>query len=147
MKTKLCRCCGEEKDQSQFYLTLKTSRKGKKTRYFDRTCKKCRLKYNRAYRSPVSAEKRREYHLRDTYGIPAEMYDVLLAIQGGGCAICGASPEIDGCRLAIDHDHDTGKIRALLCRKCNTGLGNFREDPDLLRRAVAYLERHGEHRA
>lgn len=59
--------------------------------------------------------------------------------RGKVCAICG-SPD----QLVVDHDHATKKIRDVLCRRCNTGLGNFKEDPDLLALACEYLRSHSE---
>jgi predicted nucleic acid-binding Zn ribbon protein len=75
------------------------------------------------------------------YGITAEEYDALLAAQEGRCAICG-SPDWPGKgnRPHIDHDHETGRIRGLLCNNCNTGLGQFKDDPQRLRAAIRYLE-------
>ena len=64
-------------------------------------------------------------------------YDLLFAKQKGRCAICGRSQE--GLRLAVDHSHQTGERRGLLCRACNLGLGNFRDDPSALRSAIRYL--------
>jgi hypothetical protein len=62
--------------------------------------------------------------------------------QNGVCAICGSPPT--GTRshglLAIDHCHDTLKIRGLLCNNCNNGLGRFKDNPDSLRKAADYLE-------
>ena len=77
------------------------------------------------------------------YGIPSEVYDALLAWQGGKCYICRRVPRVR--RLAVDHDHATGEVRGLLCaddeRGCNHAiLGNVR-DLDMARRIVAYLER------
>ena len=60
--------------------------------------------------------------------------------QDGLCAICERHPE-DGV-LRVDHDHSTGKIRGLLCRHCNLALGNMSDDVSLLRKAIAYLEKH-----
>ena len=75
------------------------------------------------------------------YGLSLEAYQELLAQQGGVCAICGSPP---GKRaLAVDHDHVTGEVRALLCTRCNVGIGGFRDDPQLLVAAIAYLERFG----
>lgn len=70
-------------------------------------------------------------------GVTFATYDSLLKSQGGRCAICGGLN--DSRRLAIDHCHNTGKIRGLLCRACNTGLGSFRDDPHLMLSAIAYL--------
>lgn len=84
---------------------------------------------------------KRERYFRDTYGITLEDYDEMLEWQGGGCAICG-SPVGDGVgrRLSVDHDHETGEVRGLLCSRCNAGLGMFQDRQDLLLRAVEYLE-------
>lgn len=81
-------------------------------------------------------------------GIDAARYQEMLHEQGGGCAICG-QPERhrDGSSdkpkdLAVDHDHATGVVRALLCSACNTALGLFNDSTDLLAKASAYLKHH-----
>lgn len=61
--------------------------------------------------------------------------------QGGVCAIC-MKVDPDGHNLSVDHDHTTGAVRALLCKPCNIGLANFREDQDALIAAAAYLKTH-----
>lgn len=69
-----------------------------------------------------------------------EDYGNLKKLQGGGCSVCGAEKfDENGGRLAIDHNHQTGEVRGLLCRNCNAGLGLFRDDPFLLRMAIIYL--------
>ncbi len=65
--------------------------------------------------------------------------DALLDAAGNKCAICGAAPSSR--KLHIDHCHTTGLLRGVLCHNCNIGLGNFRDSPDLLVAAVAYLKR------
>jgi hypothetical protein len=72
----------------------------------------------------------------------------MLAAQNGGCAIC-SRPEtavINGkvMELAVDHDHKTGKVRALLCSTCNTSLGGFQDSPALLQKAIEYLKEHSD---
>jgi hypothetical protein len=68
------------------------------------------------------------------YGLTRETHEALELAQDARCAICdGALP------LRVDHDHSTGRVRGLLCHNCNVGLGHFRDDPALLRRALAYL--------
>lgn len=73
-----------------------------------------------------------------TYGITNEQYLELRKAQNSCCAVCGRKLR----RLAVDHDHKTGKIRALLCINCNGGLGNFKDSIETMRLAIAYLERH-----
>jgi hypothetical protein len=65
-------------------------------------------------------------------------YDILFAEQGGKCAICHREQNI---KLAVDHDHASGEKRGLLCKPCNLGLGNFRDDPAALIEAASYLMR------
>lgn len=75
------------------------------------------------------------------YGITWDEYLKMRENQGGKCAICGAEiGDVLGNRLYVDHDHDTGKVRGLLCADCNFGLGKFRNDVVLMRKAIAYLE-------
>jgi len=82
--------------------------------------------------------------LKHKFGITADQYDDMLARQDGKCAICG-KPETDTirwgktARLAVDHDHLTGVVRGLLCRRCNQGIGKFEDDPDMLQAAADYL--------
>lgn len=77
------------------------------------------------------------------YGITPEDFDAMLAAQNGRCAICGEPPDPDGkgaySRLHIDHDHQTGVVRGLLCGRCNQGLGYFKDDPARLSAAIDYL--------
>lgn len=67
-------------------------------------------------------------------------YRTLLEAQGGICAICGRKPE--GQRLVVDHDHKSGRVRGLLCRSCNLGIGLFEDDPNRLKAALEFIERH-----
>lgn len=75
---------------------------------------------------------------RSRTGITEAEYDRLLAVQGGGCAICGNPPKTR--RLHVDHDHKTGAVRGLLCFRCNRALPNY-VGADWLRLAIDYLER------
>lgn len=93
----------------------------------------------RAYRA-ANPDRLREGHLRRKFGITIEDYAAMLEAQGGGCAICGR-PEPEGGSLHVDHDHVTGRVRGLLCFRCNGALGNLDEDVDRLADAMAYLDR------
>lgn len=75
------------------------------------------------------------------YGITEHEYNMLLFFQNGVCAICGQLDK-SGRQLAIDHDHISGKNRALLCGSCNNGLGRFKDNVEALRNAANYLEFH-----
>ncbi|MGW0658868.1 endonuclease VII domain-containing protein [Streptodolium elevatio] len=77
----------------------------------------------------------RHYHLKRRYGLGAAEVDEMIKAQFGVCRIClKPRPE------HVDHDHDSGEVRGVLCFNCNSGLGQFKDRPDLLRRAAAYLE-------
>lgn len=69
-----------------------------------------------------------------------KIYPVLLYQQGYCCAICGKTEEENKQRLSIDHNHETHQVRALLCRNCNTGLGAFKDNEELLLKAIEYIK-------
>lgn len=79
---------------------------------------------------------RRKWELPHYYGITAEQYTSLVEQQNNQCAICGKNPET---YLAVDHCHRTGKIRGLLCRRCNSAIGLFDENQTTIRNALQYL--------
>lgn len=79
--------------------------------------------------------------LKRNYDMTLDEYNTILASQDSRCAICGMLSEENDRRLAIDHDHKTGRVRGLLCTRCNMGLGYFTDSPKLLREAAAYLEK------
>lgn len=71
------------------------------------------------------------------YGLKPPELAVMMKVQSAACAIC--SNPFNGERYHIDHDHCTGKVRGLLCASCNTGIGLFKDSPDILTRAARYL--------
>ena len=73
---------------------------------------------------------------RADLGVTVEQYDAMLDAQGGGCAICGNPPKTR--RLDVDHDHRTGKVRGLLCHRCNRTLASW-IDAEWLRSSLAYV--------
>lgn len=94
---------------------------------------------------PHSVKQRRAYTLYKDYGLTQEQYDELLQSQGGGCAICGSTTSGDQRRpaLHVDHHHETGVVRGILCMKCNVAIGSMGDDPALLDRAAKYLRGMG----
>jgi len=90
-------------------------------------------------------EKDKNNNLKKQYGITLGDYDAMARTQNGLCAICN-NPEYSldkdgGPRMmAVDHCHETGKVRALLCARCNKALGAFKDSPELLRKAALYIE-------
>ena len=87
-----------------------------------------------------STEGSRNARLKLKYGMTLAEYDQMAEDQAGVCDICGDPP--GAYRLAVDHCHDTGKVRALLCLSCNTALGHLKDDPALFAKAVTYLLKH-----
>lgn len=87
------------------------------------------------FRDPVV---RLRGHLRLKYDLSLEEFEAMNEAQDGKCAICGQPCPIHS-RLSVDHDHETGRVRGLLCSSHNVGLGMFGDDPDLLIAAAEYL--------
>lgn len=103
-------------------------------------CKECRPSdYTHAARTVAQI---RADNLKKKFGITVEEYDAMFKEQRGRCAICGFPP-IFG-TLHVDHCHDTLKVRGLLCKKCNTGIGMFRDDPEVMQAAIEYILKHKE---
>lgn len=89
-----------------------------------------------------AAHKDRKNHLMRKYGITQEWYDEQLKIQDGSCKICGTKNPGKGLKhFHVDHSHKTGKVRGLLCHSCNTGIGLFKEDVELIEKAIEYVNR------
>jgi Recombination endonuclease VII len=103
-----------------------------------------RERYNaklRAYRR-ANPEVGRADHLNRAFGLTLDEFERLLAAQGGGCAICG-SRSSGNISLHVDHDHESGLVRGLLCVRCNNGLGQFKESFRLMSRAADYVDSGG----
>ena len=118
------------------------SAKGKATRKRWEAANPEKVKaYNETYRNSSKGKAAAERAKLSKYNISPEMYALMYAEQKGACAIC-RKPEKKGKKLAVDHCHDTGKVRGLLCMHCNTGLGHYEDDVDRMRRAADYVEVH-----
>jgi hypothetical protein len=94
--------------------------------------------YQRRWRQKRLVERQqvdREYYLLRKYGLTTQEYDALVKAQDGCCAICFTRTT----RLVVDHNHETGLVRGLLCSPCNTGLGHFKDSVERLKEAINYL--------
>jgi hypothetical protein len=118
-QSKLCYKCKNEKPITEF------NRSQYDKGGFRNICRDCRNTHRAIVRS---AEKNRQ---------------TLFQKQNGCCAICGKTEKDNGQQLAIDHNHSTHQVRALLCRHCNTGLGAFKDDEVLMSKAIEYLREWG----
>ena len=128
---KTCNACGVEKELSKFHkdATIKCGYRGK--------CIECRDSHRKKV---YDKEANREWWLRSTYGISISDYDRMLEEQDNSCAICNTHISTQVKNFHVDHCHTTGKVRGLLCSKCNTGLGMYNDDPELFKSAIKYLE-------
>lgn len=102
-------------------------------------CDKCYLsKYRDANIASLKISSRNK-HLKSKYGMSTEDYEDLLFLQHGMCAICGSPPAKDK-KLHVDHDHETGVVRGLLCHACNWYLGKIEADLGIVDRIGTYVE-------
>lgn len=111
-------------------------------------CHKCYNEYMRDYMSKYNkTDKRRNSYLKGRYGITLDQYSQMLADQGGVCAICGSDDPVANANFEVDHDHaccdgstSCGRcVRGLLCSNCNTGIARFKDDLDLMIKAMDYV--------
>ena len=128
--TKICTRCKTEKPLKGFYKR-KDSKDG-----LQPECNECRKVEN-----DKSADYRWARDLRLKYDMTVDDYNDMLQAQDGVCAIC--FHECSKGRLSVDHCHDSLENRGLLCRTCNVGIGNFREDVLYLASAIEYLNNVG----
>lgn len=137
---KKCNRCDETKAEDHFYFANRAT--GRRQNHC-KTCQKARSRES-ALKEPEETRKyMRSYHLEKKYGITHSDYVALLEEQDGRCAICNTDdPEGRYGIFHVDHDHDTGAVRGLLCPACNMGLGKFQDAEALLLRAAEYLQKH-----
>ena len=128
-----CKMCDKTKPRDEFAKDTRTGR-------LYSPCKSCRNEKKRARRQRLGDHDMHRDKCKK-YGLTMAQYDEMLEAQNGVCAVCGAACRT-GSRLAIDHDHETGKVRGLLCRPCNSSLGLMQDDAARLRAAADYLESH-----
>lgn len=133
--------CRETKPISDFYMQSNNPDHHAYGRPQGR-CKACVRSQVSSYRrdNPDKAARAvRNSQMKADFGISLADFETMLSNQGGVCAICGERPKRR--RLAVDHCHQTGRVRGLLCYSCNVGIGALRDSPDVIRSAIAYLRR------
>ena len=158
---KICSRCERKKDEKEFYPSvLKRTKKDSKCRCIECEKQVRRERGDHKRNHARHREKRNQYcrdydrrgvarrkaHLRRhksklaVYGLTPEQYDSMYQKQEGCCIICGEHQANLKRKLSVDHCHKTGVVRGLLCGNCNVGIGNLKDDPALLFRAIEYLE-------
>lgn len=153
MAAKPCALCLIEKPLDDFHIATR-SKDGRQGR-----CKECakavardwyRANTKRAEGKVIAWREnnrdkvrhaQRKHKVKKVYGLEWQDYLDLIAVRGDVCWICGTTePGRKGSlAMCVDHDHATGRVRGLLCQSCNVGIARFRDDPDLLARAIRYL--------
>jgi len=131
---KKCSRCKEKKN-IELFGNNKRTKDGKHS-----WCKPCTAEWAK---NPKRRASKAKWKLKARYGITPEDYNSLLELQECRCAICGIHNDDLSDSLCVDHDHETGKVRGLLCRPCNLAIGNMRDNPRLLHKAGKYLENLG----
>lgn len=139
-KMRPCEICGTDFQpyhSKQKVCPAKSCRKeasNKRVRKFMKTEKGKALRKRNNESVPTQAAKRK-YHASSRFGITAEEYNDWFLKAGHECELCGSTT-----KLALDHDHVTGKIRGVLCVNCNTSIGKLGDSVEGLRKALSYLE-------
>ena len=134
---KICPKCKQEKPLNKFHKDKST------TTGLRSWCKKCTNESSKNYIRGMSKEKRQLFHqrknLKRSYNITPEEYTQRLEEQNSCCSICGERNNNLSMNLAVDHDHQTGQIRGLLCANCNVILGMAKDNIDILASTISYL--------
>lgn len=162
LHTKTCPLCKQEKSTAEFGKRKRVKSTGEVYYGLRSKCIPCERVYHRRWKGKYYAANRDEVNrkrkiareadperawgimIKARYGVTSEQYYQVLEAQGGGCGICG-TPNADRKgqrRLHVDHDHRTGDFRGLLCARCNTALGKFDDNVDILQKAIVYLQKN-----
>lgn len=104
-------------------------------------CKECAAEGARQWRAR-NPGREKDIKRKAMYGMPHGRFDEMLEEQLGGCAACGTPHEATERGLVVDHDHETGEVRALLCLHCNVALGMLKDDPERIAALLTYIWRY-----
>lgn len=145
--TKTCSRCIDDKDLEEFY-THPDNPDGRRG-----VCKACMKTGQSAYEKTPTRKSHKRVWQREYWGmgygrqrtlakydLTQDAYQALLRGQGGVCAICKKPPVEGESFFPVDHDHETGTVRGILCLNCNTGLGKFKDNCEFLASAILYLK-------
>ena len=154
MTTKICTVCAEEKSITDYYKHGKGS---KGQTIYKSSCKACynsktldtynnlskeeKYERNQINRINLGSDYFKRYRLNAKYGLTLEEYENMLDKQHNMCYICEVEFST-AWRPQVDHNHDTGAVRKLLCKSCNTAIGHMREDVNIMSKAIEYIKEH-----
>ena len=125
-----CSKCKDIKILNEFHKD-----KANKATGYASLCKICKLEYDKSKAKHTYGKK-----LERTFGITIMEYDQMLILQNNKCLLCERDRKSFNKNFAVDHCHNTGKVRGLLCQQCNVALGMFDDNPELIRKAADYVE-------
>lgn len=135
IETKICYSCKQEKPVTDFYRS--------NVSYYQKECKLCnRDRKNKWHKTDSGKLSSANTKLKRRFGISLEDYNKMLHDQGGKCLVCGSTESFNGHKLAVDHDHTTGRVRGLLCKACNSALGLLKEDITNMENLIKYVEEY-----
>ena len=147
MQAKICTYCNIEKESIEF-SNKKAGKLG-----IASYCKKCininSKKYYQENKEKILVQHKKwkdnhkDYQLKSLYNITAEQYNQMLEAQNCVCAICKNTESTKNYKLHVDHDHQSGKVRGLLCGKCNRMIGLANDNNEILEKASTYLKLKG----
>jgi hypothetical protein len=152
---KICTKCNQELPLTEFYRA-KTNKNG--SICYQGRCKSCMNKDNLTRYKNLTPEEKKEKQKRNVsrmgrdyfkgknllrnYGLSLDEFKIMYEKQNGSCFLC--ETPIEGRQIKVDHNHKTGKVRKLLCHKCNTSLGLLDENPKLFYKCAEYLKEHND---
>jgi hypothetical protein len=129
--TKQCTKCGDDKPIESF------AKRNNRKSGVQSSCKECNVK------NKQDAQYYRDWKLKAVYGISRTEYDSLRAAQNHCCAICGIHEKhAKNTTLCVDHNHNTGEVRGLLCHKCNAAIGLLQDSHEFCTNAATYLKEY-----
>jgi hypothetical protein len=137
--THLCTKCDTVQPITEFPSRIRPGNKNT-----NNWCRSCTKVYNKEYhkkRKEQDKDWRADYYLKQKYGITREEYDGMLEERQGKCDICQSTESFhQSGKMQVDHCHESNKVRGILCFRCNTALGAFQDNTELLKQAINYLE-------
>lgn len=126
-----CPRCKEEKSSEDFY---RNSARGRSS-----WCAKCHREWRKENPQSIDKDYNRNYYFTKAYGLSSNQVDELKMQQQNKCRICSLETDLE-----VDHDHNSGKVRGLLCVRCNLALGLFRDSPEIIDSASLYLKENNQ---